>query len=140
MKDPIAEAVDILTRAGVPFLREGASLRVPPETPDGFEVWMGPGDAWQVAYEGWHEDFQDAEQALACFLTGLTDAVRLRVVRRGGKACRWTVETREGEPIGAVGLLAFAFWRRREVAELRNRRPISTLRGSPPGAAPRSPA
>lgn len=136
--DPVARAADVLTKAGVSFAREGASLRVPPEAPDGFEVWIGPGDAWQVAYEGWHADFQDPEQALACFLTGLTEGVRLRVTLRGGKAHAWTVESRDGARIGTVGRIAFAFWRRPETRTLSNRRPISTLRESPPGAAPRS--
>jgi hypothetical protein len=138
--DPVTEAVDLLARAGVPFVREGAGLRVPPEAPDGFEVWIGPGDAWQVAYEGWHADFRDAEQALACFLMGLTDGVRLRVTLRGGEAHAWTVESREGVRLGTVGRIFFAFWRRAEERTLSNRRPISTLRESPPGAAPRSPA
>lgn len=138
--NPVDEAAGILSRAGIPFAREGAGLRVPPEDAAGFEVWMGPGDAWQVAYEGWRADFGDAGQALACFLTGLTEAVRLRVTRRGGKAHAWTVETREGERVGTVARIAFAFWRRPETALLGNRRPISALRGNPPGEAPRSPA
>lgn len=138
MKDPVAEAVDILTRAGVPFELESASIRVPPEAPDGFEVWMGPGG--QVAYEGWHTAFDDPEQALACFLMGLTDGVRLRVTLRGGRACKWSVETRDGLLLGSVGLLFFPFWRRRALVTKANRRPIATLRESPPSSGPRSPA
>jgi hypothetical protein len=125
--DPVAAAAAALDRAGVPHLREGAALRVPPEAPDGFEVWIGPGDAWQVAYDGWHADFRDAEQALACFLMGLTDGVRLRVTLRGGTAHKWEVETRDGKTLGAVGRVAFAFWRRREVAVRGNRRDAQSL-------------
>jgi len=139
VNDPVSAAAEALDRAGTRYLREGASLRVPPEAPDGFDVWIGPGDAWQVAYDGWHADFQDPEQALACFLMGLTDGVRLRVTRRGGRPHAWSVETREGKTIGTVGLLWFAFWRRKEVVVLSNRRPISTLRETRPGEAPRTP-
>ena len=128
MRDPLGAAAEALDAAGVGYAREGASLRVPPEGPDGFEVWIGPGDAWQVGYEGWHAEFQDPEQALACFLMGLTDGVRLRVTRRGGKANKWAVETREGRTLGVVGLIGFAFWRRREVVVLQNRRSIAALR------------
>ncbi|HEX7898948.1 MAG TPA: hypothetical protein VF950_14390 [Planctomycetota bacterium] len=127
MNDPVAAAAEALDRAGAPYLREGAALRVPPETPGGFEVWIGPGDAWQVAYEGWHADFADPEQALACFLMGLTGGARLRVTRRGGRAHKWQVETREGTPLGAVGRIAFAFWRRPEVVVLENRRDAQSL-------------
>jgi hypothetical protein len=129
--DPRAAAAERLDAAGVPHVRDGAFLRVPPEAPDGFEVWIGPGDAWQAGYEGWHAEFQDPEQALACFLMGLTDGVRLRVTRRGGQADQWAVETREGKTLGIVGRVGFAFWRRREVVVLQNRRPASALR---PGA------
>ena len=125
--DPVAEAAGVLERAGVAHAREGAALRVPPEGPDGFEVWIGPGDAWQVAYEGWHDDFRDPEQALSCFLMGLTEAVRLRVTRRGATACAWTPEARHGdrwETVGTVGLVLFPFWRRKEIRVLQNRRPI----------------
>jgi hypothetical protein len=129
--DPRAAAAETLDAADVPYVRDGSFLRVPPEGPDGFEVWIGPGDAWQVGYEGWHAEFKDPEQALACFLLGLTDGVRLRVTRRGGKANKWAVETREGKTLGIVGRVGFAFWRRREVVVLQNRRPPSALR---PGA------
>ncbi len=129
--DPAAEAAGILERAGVPFAREGTAVRVAPAAPDGFEVWIGPGNAWQVAYEGWHDDFADPRQALGCFLLGLTEAVRLRVTRRGRTACAWTPETREGDrwnAVGTVGLIFFPFWRRKEAVVLQNRRPISPLR------------
>jgi hypothetical protein len=142
MRDPVAEAVDVLARSGVPFVRDGASLRVAPEGPEGFEVWLGPGAAWEVAYEGWHAPFADPEQALACFLLGLTEGVRLVVTRRGGAAQAWTVELREGESwrtIGRVGRIFPPFWRRKDVVVLRNRRAIARPQ-SPPGEAPRSPA
>lgn len=125
--DPAAEAAGILDRAGIPYAREGRALRVAPADPEGFEVWIGPGNAWQVAYEGWHDDFQDPEQALSCFLMGLTEALRLRIVRRGGSACAWTPEMRDGEgwkAVGTVGRIFVPFWRRKEVVVLQNRRPI----------------
>lgn len=125
--DPVAEAAGVLDRAGLPYAREGKALRVAPEGPEGFEVWIGPGNTWQVAYEGWHTEFEDPQQALSCFLMGLTEAVRLRVVRRGGSTCTWTPETREGgdwRAVGTVGRILFPFWRRKEVVLLQNRRPI----------------
>jgi hypothetical protein len=126
--DPVVEAAAVLARAGVAGAQEGAGLRVRPEGADGFEVWIGPGSAWQVAYEGWHADFADPEQALACFLLGLTEGVRLQVTRRGGRAQAWSVELRDGDAwrsIGRVGRIFSPFWRRKDVVTLRNRRLIS---------------
>jgi hypothetical protein len=117
----------------VAFRREGGAIVVDPASPEGFQVSLSSdGTRHLVHYEGWHEDFSDADQALGCFLSGLTTAVRLRVTRRGGRPCAWTVEVREGagwKAAGAVGLLFFPFWRRKEVVTLQNRR----IAGPPSG-------
>jgi hypothetical protein len=116
----------------IPFLREGNAITVDPASPEGFQVSLSSDGARHlVHFEGWHEEFTDAEQALGCFLSGLTRAVRLRVSRRGGRAHAWTLEVREGEawkPAGTVGLLFFPFWRRKEVGVLQNR----WIEGPPP--------
>ncbi len=78
-----------------------------------------------VSCEGWHEEFTDAESALACFAFALSPAARLRVTRRGGFSYRWQLQARTngGEWAGdsEVGLWLFPFWARREVVYLQNR-------------------
>ena len=115
------------------FRREGNRLEVDPASPEGFQVSIASeGGRHLVHYEGWHEDFADADQAMGCFLSGLTAGVRLKVTKRGDSPHLWTVEVREGEgwkPAGTVGLLFFPFWRRKTVVTLQNR----WIEGPPPG-------
>jgi hypothetical protein len=99
--------------------------RVPPGRRDGFEVSMqirGSG-AYNVYFNGWHEGFRDADEAIKCFLFGLSRRCRLKVFRRGSTEYKWTVQyQRDGEWVddSTTGLLFFPFWRRRDVVFLQN--------------------
>lgn len=113
--------------------REGGRIEVPAAGPEGFEVSLfSAGRRHIVHYDRWHEDFAEAEEAMACFMAGLTAAVRLKVTKRGECAHLWTVEVREGDgwkAAGTVGQVFFPFWRRKEIVTLQNR----WIDGPPPG-------
>jgi hypothetical protein len=100
-------------------------IRACPQAEDGFRVELRVnGQAIAVFMEGWHEDFEHADEALECFALGLSDRVRLRVVSRGKLDCAWTLETlREGAwvPDSTTGLLLFPFWIRSAERYLQNR-------------------
>ncbi len=121
--DRVAE--ELARFPAIRFRRDGDSIGVDAASPEGFQVsFSSDGRRHLVHYEGWHEDFADADQAMGCFMSGLTAAVRLKVTRRGGHAHLWTVEVREGEgwkAASSVGLVFFPFWRRKEVVTLQNR-------------------
>jgi hypothetical protein len=104
---------------------DSSSVTVFPITADGFEVTLivNSIDNYTVHFEGWHEDFNDAKEALNCFAFGLSTNCRLREYRRGNFAYKWTVEHREENEWleeGTVGLLLVPFWRRRTSRLLQN--------------------
>jgi hypothetical protein len=93
---------------------------------DGFSVWLTekkPG--YTVGYDGWHDEFEDEEDALNAFAFGLSDDCRLKVVRRGSSDCAWTVEGKNenGNWIGdsTTGLLITPFWRKKTITYRQNR-------------------
>ena len=64
-----------------PFLEykiEVDMITVESETPSGFEVWLSENNPWHtVGFDGWHEEFTGEEEALNCFVFGLSDDYRL---------------------------------------------------------------
>lgn len=70
------------------------TVRVLPDNPEGFEVAIE--QIWDrhysVSYGGWHEDFEAWEEALRCFLLGLSNQCRLKVQSKDGNPFKWTVE------------------------------------------------
>ena len=69
-------------------------VRVLPANPEGFEVVIEQiwDQHYSVSYGGWHEDFQAWEEALRCFLVGLSSHSRLKVQSKNGSPFKWTVE------------------------------------------------
>jgi hypothetical protein len=106
------------------YERDGESIRVLPLSDGGFSVWLiERAHDYAVHFEGWHEEFEDEDEALDCFAFGLSSDCRLRECGRGGVAYKWTVESlEEGRWISGstTGLLFFPFWKRREVRYLQN--------------------
>lgn len=103
---------------------EGRRLTVLPQNADGFAVSLveRPGH-WTVAYDGWHEEFETADEALACFAFGLSAECRLRVEYRGTAAVKWTVEALaagQWAEDSTTGLFHPFVWRRRRVRYLQN--------------------
>jgi hypothetical protein len=108
----------------VKYETSDSSITVPPASDTGFTVEIcGSAGAYTVSFNGWHEEFKDAEEALQCFAFGLSDQCRLKEHRRGNSAYRWTVESKEnGEWVAdsVTGLVLFPFWKRKEVVYLQN--------------------
>ncbi len=124
--DIIEQLASLLSRHKVtPYRAEGSSISVPPASPDGFCVTFEahpPNEYW-VWFEGWHEVFSDPEEAIRCFMFGLSEDCRLVEERRGTSPYRWTVQKKEGNDwatISVTGLLVFPFWKRKSVRYLHN--------------------
>ena len=122
--DALQEAEQQLQRGGVRCERTAESVRYVPANADGFEVVLSRGDReFTVSFAGWHEPFDTPEEALRCFMFGLSDRCRLRVLSRGSFDYRWTVQARRDgrwEDDSETGLLVFPFWLRRRERYLQN--------------------
>ena len=99
-------------------------LVVRPRTEHGFEVAISVDvDEYTVSYEGWHETFKNAEEALKCFAFGLGDQCRLKVTYRGKSPFKWTVEflnEEQWQEDSTTGLLLAPFWQRKQVKYFSN--------------------
>ena len=105
---------------------DDSSITVFPTDETGFTVTLTENspDHFTVFFEGWHEDFTDAEEAMNAFAFGLSDECRLKESRRGSFAYKWTVESLEDGKWQAdttTGLLLFPFWRKPEIRYLQNK-------------------
>jgi hypothetical protein len=102
----------------------GDSVCIFPASTSGFSVGMKTDRGrFEVYFDGWHEHFDNEEEALDCFAFGLSDQCRLKIVRRGNIACSWTVESRSGgewTEDSTVGLLFIPFWRTKRVEYRQN--------------------
>jgi hypothetical protein len=101
------------------------TITVEPATTAGFSVWLtekNPG--YTVGYDGWHDEFDEEEDALAAFAFGLSDDCRLKVVKRGDAECAWIVEGKDddGQWRGdsTTGLLLTPFWRKKSIMYRQN--------------------
>ena len=113
--------------------REGA-IRVLASSENGFEVALLVSPRFcTVCYALWHTEFSDEEEAVNCFLNGLSNAVRLKVASRGKVDYRWTIQFRDGDQwIGgrAVAIFRYPFWKKKQVRYLQNEYFVATrLRG-----------
>jgi hypothetical protein len=97
------------------FESDDCSITVLPNSPDGFRVaFMDCAPEYIVSLGGWHDHFDNTEDALDIFSTGLTSHSRLSVSSRGATEYRWTLELLSGGgwvPFSTDGLLFFPFWR-----------------------------
>ena len=94
-------------------------------TPEGgFTVWAADhGNSYIIGFEGWHEEFKEPDEALNCFAWGLSNECRLKIISRGGKPHKWTVQSLEnGQWVGesTTGLLFFQFWRKKTISYKQN--------------------
>lgn len=99
-------------------------LEIPAQSPTGFSVWIHEGpDGCTVGFDGWHEEFTDADEALNCFAFGLSTACRLRVFSREGTDYMWQVLHKvDGQWVAdsETGLVVFPFWREGVQRDLQN--------------------
>ena len=112
----------LLKYPDLPNEQNEKSLSIMPE--GGFTVSFHENETgYTVGYEGWHEDFSNADEALDCFAFGLSDQCRLEITQRGGFAYKWTLQYRDGDnwvDDSTTGLFLFPFWRKKTVVYLRN--------------------
>lgn len=110
----------------IPFEVRDKLITVPAIDENGFDVSLRRDRGFcEVRFDAWHEIFEDEEEAIRCFLFGLSNECRLRVESAGDLPYKWTVEhEREGEwtADSTTGLLLFPFWRKRTVRYLQNDR------------------
>lgn len=108
----------------VKFESDDNSISVFPTSEDGFTVRLAVNeDSYAISFNGWHEDFQNKEEALNCFAFGLSPECRLKECQRGKFAYKWTVESKEnGEWVedGTTGLFLSPFWMKERVRYLQN--------------------
>ncbi len=110
----------------IQFSSDDCSITVLPVSPEGFSVTVTEmsGNGYTVFFEGWHEDFEDANEVLNVFAFGLSDECRLREYRRGGFAYKWTLESWEDgdwREESTTAQVFFPFWRKVEVRHLQNK-------------------
>ncbi len=111
--------------SGARCVRKGASITVQPDGPETFPVHYSPnGGGHAVSYLGWHEEFENPEDALDCFAFGLSKECRLQVWMKGGFQYRWAVEAQDSNGIwkedSRTGLLFFPYWKSTTIKLLQN--------------------
>ncbi len=103
---------------------DGSTITVNPITETGFHIIFSSGkNEHTIFFEGWHESFADEPEAIRCFLFGLSDKCRLKVISRGGMDYKWVVQNRSNDEwidISETCLLLFPFWRSRKERYLQN--------------------
>jgi len=106
------------------YIISGSTITIEAPSPDGFSVSLIEGTTeWIVHFDGWHEHFDTEDEALNCFMFGLSNECRLQITLRGTFPYRWTVQKgieNEWDPDSTTGLIFFPFWRRKRVEYRQN--------------------
>ena len=101
------------------------SITVNPKNENGFPVSLtdnGKGN-FTVAFDFWHEEFDNENDALNCFAFGLSKDCRLKLTKKGNRPIKWTVESKENgiwKEDRTTGLFNLTFWKKSEFEFLRN--------------------
>ena len=115
----------LATYPGVEYKATVDSISVQPQDDDGFSVSLHVRRSeFTVSFDGWHESFRSADEALNCFVFGLSDACRLEMELRGRTATKWALQSRQQGRLvtdSEVGLLLVPFWRRKRIVHRQNR-------------------
>lgn len=109
----------------VRYEADSNNIHVFPTTNEGFTVWLNIDDrgVYTVNFDGWHEHFDNEEEALNCFAFGLSNKCRLKVQLRGNFPHKWTVEYKQGEgwvEDSTHALLVSPFWKPERIVYLTN--------------------
>ncbi|MCV6825790.1 MULTISPECIES: hypothetical protein [Halocynthiibacter] len=87
--------------------------------PESFDVSIFAFDEqFQVNFAGWHEVFDDQEEAMRCFAFGLSQQCRLEVVKRGKMECSWTMQFLQDDTWvddSVTGMFLIPFWRPKQI-------------------------
>ncbi len=81
------------------------------------------GDSFIVTYALWHEKFNKQEEALDCFVFGLTNQCRLKLTKKGNRIVKYTVQNKEDKKWlddSTTGFIDIAFWKETKVEYLQN--------------------
>jgi|SRR5215471_16175414 len=118
VKARLAKHPDVRYQSGRDF------VSIPPQDPDGFTVRIDiDRSGFTVGFDGWHEHFDSAEDALECFARGLSDACRLEVEFRGRIETKWIDQSLEDGcwvSDSEVGLIFIPFWLRKKIVHRQN--------------------
>ncbi|HJR57488.1 MAG TPA: hypothetical protein VJ798_13010 [Rhizomicrobium sp.] len=107
------------------YSRDGSSITVQSKEAHGFPVSYSFNDGRHaVSYLGWHEEFEDQDEALDCFAFGLSKKCRLQVWKKGHFPYKWVVEVKDSEgnwkEDSRTGLLLFPYWKGTTITSLQN--------------------
>ncbi len=112
----IDEIRNILQENRVIHSEENGWIWVQPQSEDGFEVGFAEDERFAyVSCSGWHEEFEDKDDARNCFLNALTPRIRILISTRGSYEHKWEYQAFENDSwqsYGVTGLLFFPFWRK----------------------------
>ena len=82
----------------VEFEENENSIVIYPASENGFEVSLFINDeGFTVYFNGWHERFESENEALECFVFGLSTDCRLKEFRKGLTAYKWTLEYKRND-------------------------------------------
>lgn len=100
-------------------------IRYLPSTDDGFEVAFEISkEDYVVMFDGWHDRFDEEEEAIDWFVLGLSEDCRLKITAKGNQPFRWVVEARIDDesfaPACIMGTVPLFFWRRSTVEYRQN--------------------
>ena len=109
----------LLKENNVKFKESNGWIIVHPKDKEGFEVSYSEDEMFAyVGCSGWHEEFDDKEEAKNCFMNALTPHVRLQVSLKGQFEYKWKYEARfeeTWEDFGITALLFIPFWRKTKI-------------------------
>lgn len=80
-------------------------------------------DSFIVKYSLWHERFNKEEEALNCFVFGLTNQCRLKLTKKRNKIVKYTVQYKEDKQWfddSTTGFINIEFWKVTKVEYLQN--------------------
>ena len=123
--DPIQELKGRLARhSDLRLTVTDSSITVFAPSPTGFSVSLHASPKeYVVHFDGWHEHFASADEALECFAVAFSGKSRLAVTYRGRTPVKWVLEhLDEGvwRADSEVGHFLVPFWFRPRVVHLKN--------------------
>ena len=106
------------------FVETATSIDIQPPSADGFGVGIRVvPHGYIVSFEGWHEEYATAEEALNCVAFAFSGESRLAVTYRGPVPVKWSLERLHGGQWyleSETGLILQPFWLRRRVVYRKN--------------------
>ncbi len=118
MNETINEIVNRLKKyPEVEYELNGGSITVIGKNKNGFPVTLttNRNGNFTVAFDFWHEKFDNENDALNCFAFGLSKDCRLKLTKKGNRPIKWTVESNENgiwKEGSTTGLINLSFWKK----------------------------